>query len=125
MNAEVAWVVELAVEPSKLSDFVSLTAETVTASQGEAGTLICERFLVEAKSRVIIYERYVDSAAAIEHLLMFKKLFGARLNDLATRQRFWLLGDVSDELRVLLGSIASVDFFPRLAGFSRIRDRNA
>lgn len=118
-SSEISWVVELAVKPSLQAEFVALTEEMVAAAKAESGTLIYERFMDSASSRVIIYERYADSAAAIEHLEMFKRAFGSRQNELATRQRFWLLGNVSAELLTLLRGIAEVDWFRSIGGFSR------
>ncbi|NJL18600.1 MAG: antibiotic biosynthesis monooxygenase, partial [Nitrospira sp.] len=88
MHDQVAWQVELAVKPGKLESFRALTEEMVTFTRTESGVLIYERFLSLDGATVHIYERYVDSAAAVAHLRAFGQHFGERFVSMVERRRF-------------------------------------
>jgi quinol monooxygenase YgiN len=77
MGEQVSWQVELAVKPGELDNFRALTEEMVESTRGEPGVLSYERFISADGQMVHVYERYVDSAAAVEHLRTFGRKFGA------------------------------------------------
>ena len=93
MSTEISWHVELAVKPGKLEDFRTLTREMVEATRSEPGTLIYERFVSEDGTVVYGYERYVDSAAAVAHLVAFGTTYRDRFMATVERKRFTVFGE--------------------------------
>jgi len=74
---------------------------------------------VSEDSKVVhVYERYVDSASAVAHLLMFGRKFGGRFGTMVDRKRFTVHGTPSDELRGMLGRFGA-EYLRHLDGFSR------
>lgn len=119
MNEQISWQVELSIKPGQLANFQVLTQEMVEFTQAEAGALIYERFISADDATVYVYERYVDSAAAVAHLRAFRQHFGSRFANLVDRKRFLVFGMPSAELQTILDSVGAV-YFPRLAGFTRV-----
>ena len=118
MSGEIAWQVELAVKPGELANLRALTGEMVQATRAEPGALIYERFVSEDGKMVCVYERYVDSAAAVAHLLAFASAFGERFSKTVERKRFMVFGTPSDELRAMLDRFGATYLGP-FGGFSR------
>jgi quinol monooxygenase YgiN len=118
MSTEISWHVELAVKPGKLEDFRTLTREMVEATRSEPGTLIYERFVSEDGTVVYGYERYVDSAAAVAHLVAFGTTYRDRFMATVERKRFTVFGVPSAELRGLLDAFGATYHTP-LEGVSR------
>lgn len=118
MSGVVAWVVELAVKPGKLDEFRTLTRAMVEATKAESGALVYERFVSGDGRSVHLYERYVDSAAALAHLRTFADRFEAQFGTLAERRQVTVYGDPSPELRAVLNRIGAV-YLASLDGFSR------
>jgi len=114
---EVSWLVELAVDADHLGDFWALTEEMVAASSEEPGTLIYERSMDDA-SVIHIYERYLNSEAALAHLRAFEERFAPTFTPLIQRRRFTVYGEPSAELRTVLGMVGATYVTP-VAGFSR------
>ena len=120
MRGEVSWQVELTVKPGELDNFRTLTKEMMEFTKGESGVLIYERFVSEDGKVVYVYERYVDSAAAVAHLVAFGKLYGERFKGMVDRRRFTVLGAPSDELRGILDAFGAAYFGP-FEGFSLVQ----
>ena len=99
MNAEISWLVELAVKPGQLDNFRALTGEMVEFSRREPGVLGYDRFVSEDGKLVYACERYADSAAALDHLQTFEKKFSYRLLGMVDRRRFTVFGTPTDELK--------------------------
>lgn len=118
MADEVAWEVELEVKRGQFNNFQALTMDMVEAARAEPGALIYERFVLDDGKTVWVYERYVDSAAAIAHLKTFADRLGGRFGSMVTRKRFTVFGDPSDELKAILDGFGA-KYLARLAGFSR------
>jgi quinol monooxygenase YgiN len=112
MSAEIAWHVDLAVKPRMLGDFTALTAEMVAATRAEPGVLSYQRFVSEDGARVDVYERYVDSGAALAHLEAFVARFGQRYAALVERRSFTVFGEPSVELRAFLDRFGAVYLKP-------------
>jgi len=117
MNNEIAWYVELTLNPDMLDDFISLTNEMIKSTAQEDGVLIYERFISEDKSKIYIYERYSDSQSALSHLHNFNDKFAKRFSRLVKRVRFLIFGSPSDELKELLTRYGAV-FTNQIGGFS-------
>ena len=70
---EISWRVELSVKPGQLENFKALTGMMVEMSKDEPGTLSYQRFVTDDGRSVHLYERYIDSVAALMHLHVFTK----------------------------------------------------
>lgn len=102
MGEQVSWQVELAVKPGELENFRALTIEMVESTRSESGVLDFERFVSDSGKIVHVYERYVDSASAVVHLLAFGQKFSDRFTAMVERKQFTVYGTPSDELRRIL-----------------------
>jgi quinol monooxygenase YgiN len=120
MHTEVSWHVELAIKPGRLEDLRSLSDEMLAAARSEPGTLAYERFITADADRLVLYERYTDSAAAVSHLRAFGERFAARWGALIERKRFTVCGPASPELRAILDQFHPTYLAP-FGGFSRGR----
>jgi quinol monooxygenase YgiN len=118
MGEPISWHVELAVKPGGLDAFRSLTDEMVDATRKECGVLIYERFLSADEQTVYVYERYVDSDAAVAHLRAFKAAFGRRFGQLVERKRFTVFGSPTAELIAIFDEFGAT-YASLLAGFSK------
>ena len=104
MGEQVAWHVELMVRPGVREAFRELTGAMAEATRGELG--------------VHVYERYVDSAAAVAHVRTFQRQFGDRFVGLVDRTRFTVYGTPSVELRGILDGFGATYMAP-FGGFAR------
>jgi quinol monooxygenase YgiN len=109
---QISWRVELAVKPGQLNNFQALTGEMVEATRDEPGVLSYERFVTDDGRFVHVYERYVDSIAALSHLRTFEKNFGERFLSMVDRIRFTVFGNPSDELKSLLDGFGATFLRP-------------
>lgn len=117
-QSHVSWWVELAVRPSDLARFRTLTRRMVEAAECEPGALIYERFTDEASGRVLVHERYESSEAARAHLQAFKGQLASEFAQLATRRHFVVLGSPDAELRSVLAHF-DPSYASPIAGFFR------
>lgn len=118
MSEAVSWLLELAVKPGQLESLRELVEEMVESTRGEPGTLSYEWFVDDAGEVVHIYERYVDSAAAIAHGETFAERFAERFGACVEVKTFNLYGDPSAELKDGL-SVFSPNCLGWLGGFTR------
>jgi quinol monooxygenase YgiN len=118
-DAHVAWVFELTAKDGQGDALHPLMAEMVEATRaGEPGALDYEWHLSDDGTRVHLYERYADSAAALAHLATFGARFMARFFDVLTPGRVVLYGAPSAAVREALAGLAPT-VMARAAGFSR------
>jgi quinol monooxygenase YgiN len=99
MSDTVSWSLQLAVQPGRLDDARALLSEMVEATRQEPGTLRYEWFLSPDGSGVHFCERFVDSAAALEHLGNFGANFAERFMSCFAPTAFYIYGEPSDEVR--------------------------
>lgn len=118
MGDEISWQVELEVRPGELNSFRALTSEMVASTRGEPGVLSYERFVSADGTIVHVYERYVDSAAAVAHLRTFERKFGGQFMGMVDRKRFTVYGTPSPELRGMLDGFGATYLTP-CDGFSQ------
>jgi quinol monooxygenase YgiN len=118
MGNQVSWCVELAIDPRELEKHRALTSEMVQFARSERGALVYERFISEDCKTLHVYERYVDSAAALAHMRSFDALFADRFHGMVVRKRFVVCGVPSEELRNVLDAFGAIYVSP-LDGFSR------
>ena len=102
MDNEISWHVELLIKPGQLDCFRVLTGEMVAVTKREPGALSYQRFISADGTTLHIYERYIDSAAALGHLQAFAKIFAERFEEMVERTRFTVFGNPSAELRAVL-----------------------
>lgn len=95
MSGQIARRVELAVKPNQLENLEFLTDEMVESARKESGCLSYQRFITADGKFVHVYERYADSGAALEHLRIFSRTFGARYASLVDRTQFTVFGSPS------------------------------
>jgi len=110
MSTAISWVFEAAITPDGLDDYRALAREiTADNEAAEPGQTIMEWFIDDYD--VHIYERYVDSAAAVSHVQRFVANFAERFLSLCTPTRMSVYGEPSDELKE-----AVAGFNPRYLG---------
>ena len=80
MSNHISWHVELQVKPGQLNDLRALTEQMVESTRTEPGALIYERYISDDHQIVHVFERYVDSNAAVAHLTAFGKMYGVPAN---------------------------------------------
>ena len=119
MSNQISWQVVLGGKPDELDNFRTLTAEMVESTRGEPGVLSYERFVSEDGKVVHVYERYVDSAAAVAHLLTFGRKFGGRFVGMVERRRFTVYGTPSEELKGMLDGFGAT-YLRLFGGFSQM-----
>ena len=119
MGDQISWHVELQVKPGQLDALRALTSEMVESTKDEVGTLIYERFISDDSQVVHLFERYIDSIAALTHLIAFQKMYGERFSRLVDRKRFTVFGNPTREVKDILDPL-SATYVTAFAGFSRI-----
>ena len=102
MHDHISWWVELTIRPPDVNAYRDLTREMIEFARTEPGTLIYDRYLDNDGLTIHVFERYVDSTAAVAHIRNFDVLFAHRFHGMIERKRFTVFGDPSTELRHLL-----------------------
>ena len=119
MSTNVYWLLSLTINEGKRSTFETLMGEMIeNARENESGTTNYEWSSGEDGSSVHVYERYVDSDAAMAHIACFGEKFAARFLDCLTPTAFHLYGAPSDEVKGALADFGAVHMSP-LGGFAR------
>lgn len=118
MSDQISWHVELLVKAGQLDAFRALTSEMIESTKSESGALIYERFINEKSQVVHVFERYLDSAAAVMHLTAFGKMYGERFAEMVDRKRFTVFGTPTPELKRILDPLGAT-YASLLSGFSR------
>jgi len=119
MSNQISWHVELQVKPGQLNALRALTGQMVESTKTEPGALVYERYISDDHQKVHVFERYVDSNAAVAHLVAFGKMYGERFARMVDRKHFTVFGTPTVELREILDPLGATYATP-LAGFSRI-----
>jgi quinol monooxygenase YgiN len=112
MGGEISWHVELRVRAGQLDKFRTLTGKMVAATRREPGVLSYQRFVSEDGTTVHVYERYLNSDAAVAHLKAFAKHFASRFGAMAERKTFTVFGDPSAELKAVLDKFNAIYLKP-------------
>lgn len=118
MGEEVSWLLELAVKPGEIENFRTLMAEMVEATKAEPGALGYEWFVSDDGGKVVIYERYADSAATMTHLAGFGENFAGRFLGSTDPTGFQVFGDPSDDVKEALDGFGAAYLTP-FGGFFR------
>jgi quinol monooxygenase YgiN len=106
MTDEVAWLLELTVNPGELETVRALMEEMVASTRAEAGALSYAWYVSDDGTTVAIYERYADSAAVLTHLATFGENFAQRFLGAMSPTRFTVFGTPSDEAKQALSGFA-------------------
>jgi quinol monooxygenase YgiN len=117
-DSEVAWLFELDLKPGRREDFEALIPEMLEATKANEPGSRAYQFFTGDGSAVCVYERYVDSDAALAHMATFGEKFAARFMDAVTPVRFTVLGSPSPQLLEALSPIGAVVHTP-LGGYHR------
>jgi quinol monooxygenase YgiN len=118
MDAQVSWLLEVAVKPGQLEPFRALMEEMVASTRAESGALGYEWFIGDDGSVVHLAERYADSAAILAHLATFGETFAGRFLASVEPTRFTVMGSPSDEVRAALSGLGPTYLQP-FGGFVR------
>ncbi len=119
MDTSVYWVIELAINAGQQDAFKLLMEEMVVATKkGEPGTTIYEWTVSEDGRSVHIFERYVDSAAALKHIATFGSTFATRFLACVKPTRFALYGSPNTEVVKALSAFSPICMRP-WGGFTR------
>ena len=102
---EVAWLLELAVNPGAGDALQGLMEEMVASTHGEPGALSYGWFRSDDGGVVALYERYADSAAVVMHLTSFGENFAQRFLGAMTPTRLTVFGIPSDEAKQALSAL--------------------
>jgi quinol monooxygenase YgiN len=114
---EVAWLLELTVNPDQFDTVWALLEEMVASTRAEPGALGYAWFVGEANRTVALYERYADSAAVLTHLATFGERFAPRFLAAMTPTRLTVFGDPSEEARQALAGL-NPTYLGFLGGFT-------
>ncbi len=119
MTDTVYWVLEVSVKDGQIEPLKELMGELVDRTQStEPDTLVYEWLINKDRSKIHIYERYADSAAALNHLATFTENYAERFMNLVDPVWFTVYGNPNDEVR---GAIAGFNptYMNHLGGFAR------
>src|SRR5215213_6888261 len=106
MVHEIAWLLEMRVNPGELETVRALMEEMVASARAEAGTLGYAWYVSEDGTTVALFERYVDSAAVLTHLATFGKKFAQRFDSAMSPARLTIFDTPSDEVRQGMSAFA-------------------
>lgn len=102
VSDEIAWRIELSVKSDQVGNLLALTDEMVESASVEDGCLSYQRFIGSDGHSVHVYERYLNSEAALAHLKVVFIRFGDRFVSMVNRNRFTVYGTPSSDLRQML-----------------------
>jgi len=118
MSRHVCWMLELELQDGQEAAFTPLMNEMVESTKKEPGTLDYEWSLSADGRQCHLFERYVDSAAALVHAGTFGEKFAARFLAILKPTRCVLYGSPNDAVRQALAPLSPVEMRP-VGGFSR------
>ena len=102
---EVAWLLELAVNPGAGDSVRAMMEELTASTTAEPGALSYAWFRSDDGRVVAISERYTDSAAVVTHLTTFGETFAKRFLAALTPTRMTVLGAPSEEAQQALSAL--------------------
>jgi quinol monooxygenase YgiN len=109
MDTSVYWVIELSINVGQEDAFKHLMEEMVASTKkNEPGTTIYEWTIREDARSVHIFERYVDSAAALTHIATFGSTFANRFLACVKPTRLALYGRPSSEVVKALSAFSPI-----------------
>jgi len=119
MSDNVYWLLEVVIKPGEFDNFKALMKKMVQSTQAnEPNTLNYEWAITEDSQSCHLYERYVDSAAAMTHLGAFGEKFAERFMAAVEVTRLVVYGKPNNEVKQALSGIGAV-FMAPFGGFAR------
>jgi quinol monooxygenase YgiN len=119
MRDNIFWLLEVAIKPGEFNNFKALMKEMVEATQAnEPNTLNYEWTITEDSQSCHIYERHLDSAAAMMHLGAFGEKFAERFMAAVEPTRLVVYGTPNNEVKEALSGFGAV-FMAPFGGFAR------
>ena len=111
------WTLVATVQPGQADAVVPLVTKMAETNRAnEPGTLVYE--YMQADETIHIYERYSDSAAALEHLGNFGANFAADFLTVFAIESISIYGPAGDDLKAALEGLP-VTYMEKIAGFAR------
>jgi len=118
MDKHVIFMISTRIAPADFEEFKGVVERLVADSSSEKGTLTYEYCASEDHSRITIFERYLDAAAATSHVTDTYAPYAEDFDRLTQNETFFVQGEVTPELeRCLQG--APVIYLTPLVGFDR------
>ena len=114
---EVAWLLELAVNPDQFDVVWALMEEMVASTRTEPGALGYAWWVGEENRTVALYERYADSDAVVAHMATFGERFAPRFLAAMAPTRLTVFGDPSEEARQTVAGL-NPTYLGFLGGFT-------
>lgn len=68
MTDNIYWILKAHIGDGNLDELKKLAEECCEITQSESGVMVYEWSITQDRKKLHIYERYVDSAAALEHM---------------------------------------------------------
>ena len=119
MAGSVSWVLETNVQAGRSDELRTLMEEMVSNTHAhEPGTVGYEWYMSADGSQCHLYERYVDSAAALTHCQTFGARFAGRFMSLLTPTRCTVYGSPDAAVQGAL-SVLRPTYMGQAAGFHR------
>jgi autoinducer 2-degrading protein len=118
MENTISWVLEMTVKPGQLDTLKELMEQMVAATSAEPGATNYEWYLSEDGTTLHIYERYVDSDAAVAHGASFVANWAAQFMSCLDVTRLTVYGNPSESLRKAFESQGPT-YLGTLGGFAR------
>jgi quinol monooxygenase YgiN len=117
-DEQLSWVLQCAVKDGQLDAFKELMEEMVAGTREEPGALDYEWFISDDSGTVHLYEKYVDSEAAIAHLSGFRANWAGRFMGCVDVTRFTVYGKPSDAAQEVMTPLGA-KYLAAWGGFSR------
>ena len=114
---EVAWLLELAVNPGQFDAVWALMEEMVASAHAEPGALGYAWWVGEENRTVALYERFANSDAVVAHMATFGEQFAPRFLAAMAPARLTILGDPSEEARQTVAGL-NPTYLGFLGGFT-------
>ena len=118
IDGQVSWVVQCAVKDGQLDVFKELMKEMVAGTRDEPGAVSYEWFISDDGSTMHLYEKYVDSDAAIAHLTGFMANWAGRFMGCVDVKGFTVYGNPSDAAREVMAPMGA-KYLASWGGFAR------
>ena len=119
MASEIAWLLEMEIKEGRRQDLEALIGDlTENTEANEPGTTGYVWWINDEGTLGHLFERYVDSEAALVHLETFSERFADRYMPLVGALRVWFYGTPSPELERAMAVMKPL-YMRRAGGFTR------
>lgn len=119
MSNTVHWVLEVDINPGRVTAFEGVMAQLVSATAKEAGTVAYEWHFSDDDRICHVYERFRDTDAAEAHLRMFAEQFATDFLATCTPTRICVYGRPNPSVVETLSAFSPM-YLTKRAGFSKL-----